>query len=73
MTGDAGWLHKLGDTSDRRFIAPVGMDSYNLDNPYSMKIASIFSDQVESCDANFVAALRSNVLIAPTATTTGDP
>ena len=73
MTYDAGRLQKPVDASDRRFIALIGVDSYNLDNPYSMQIVGIFSDQVESCDANFDAALQSNVRIPSTATTTGDP
>ena len=73
MTDDAGRLHKPGDASDRQFIATVGVDSYSLDNPYLIQIASIFSDQVESCDATFTEALQSNFRIASTATTPGDP
>ena len=73
MTDDSGLLLEPGGAYDRRFIGPVGVDLYNLDNSYSMQISSIFSDQVESCDATFDAALRSNVWIAYTATTPGDP
>ena len=63
LTDSAGRLHEPGDDTDKHFIAPVKMGSYNP-AAHSFQAASIFKEKNEMCDATFASELQYNIWLA---------